>query len=80
MGKNIFLLVINSFVFFLSWEVFRVKHRRVKQQHSGEIFGFTSCLARFPNDDACIIILSNIESISIDDLVEALTNILFEEK
>ena len=59
-----------------SWEIHRVKRGQIKQQHTGEIFGFTSCLARFPNDNACIIVLSNLEGISIDDLIESLTEIL----
>jgi hypothetical protein len=51
----------------------------MRQQHTGQIFGFTSCLARFPNDNACIIILSNFEETSIDDLIERLADILFGE-
>jgi len=71
------------FVFFLqnlSWQIYRLNRQRIKQQHAGEIFGFTSCIARFPNDNACIIILSNLEQTSIDNLIESLTDILFEEK
>lgn len=63
-----------------SWEIHRLKHRRLRQQHLGQIFGFTSCLARFPNDNACIIILSNLEETSIEDLAESLSEILFDEK
>ncbi|CAF0942660.1 unnamed protein product [Adineta steineri] len=63
----------------LGWEIYRLKHRRIKQQHTGEIFGFTSCLARFPNDNACIILLSNVEDISLHDIIEQLTDILFQQ-
>lgn len=52
----------------------------MKQQHTGQIFGFTSCLVRFPNDHASIIILSNLEETSMDDLIEQLTDLLFEKK
>ena len=62
-----------------SWEVHRLDRGRIRQQHSGQIFGFTSCLARFPQDDATIIVLSNLEETSIDDLIDRLTDILFEE-
>jgi hypothetical protein len=70
------------FFFFknLSWHIYRLNRQRIKQQHAGEIFGFTSCIARFPNDNACIIILSNLEQTSMDNLIESLTDILFEEK
>ncbi|CAF0851302.1 unnamed protein product [Rotaria sordida] len=64
----------------LGWEVERLKHRRIKQQHTGEIFGFYSCLARFPKDNACIIILTNLEGISVHDILDSLTDILFQEK
>ena len=64
----------------LGWEIQRVKHRRIRQQHLGQIFGFMSCLARFPNDNACIIILSNLEQADIKDILEDLTDILFEDK
>lgn len=71
---------LNSFSFFVccSWEVYRLKKGRVRQQHSGQIFGFTSCLARFPRDNACIIFLSNLEETSVDDVLEKLTDLLFE--
>lgn len=62
-----------------SWQIYRLKHGRVKQQHEGQIFGFTSCFARFPNDNACLIILSNLEETSIEELTASLTDILFEE-
>ncbi|CAF3499257.1 unnamed protein product [Rotaria sp. Silwood1] len=64
----------------LGWQIERSKHRRIKQQHTGEIFGFQSCLVRFPKDNACIIILSNLEETPIYDMIDKLTDILFEEK
>lgn len=79
LGKKA-LVFIQEYEFFnFSWEIYRLDHGRIKQQHSGQIFGFTSCLARFPNDDACIIVLSNLEETSIDFLIERLTEILFQE-
>jgi hypothetical protein len=80
LGKEFFLFLSMKYLFFFSWEIYRLKHHRIKQQHAGQIFGFTSCLARFPNDNACIIVLSNLEETSIDDLIDRLTDILFDEK
>ena len=34
---------------------------------------------RFPNQNACIIVLSNLEGISMEEISEHLTDILFEE-
>jgi hypothetical protein len=62
-----------------SWVVQRIDSGRIRQHHVGQIFGFTSCLARFPRDNACIIILSNFEETPIDTIMERLTDILFEE-
>ncbi|CAF1266359.1 unnamed protein product [Adineta ricciae] len=62
----------------LGWKVYRLKHGRIKQQHTGQIFGFESCFVRFPDDHASIIILSNLEQASVESLVEDLTDILFQ--
>ena len=70
---------IRLFCSLSSWEVNRLKKGRIRQHHPGQIFGFTSCLARFPRDNACIIFLSNFEETSVDDVMETLTDILFEE-
>ncbi|CAF3340208.1 unnamed protein product [Rotaria socialis] len=64
----------------LGWEIHRLKHGKVKQQHFGEIFGFISCLIRFPNDNACIIVLSNLEGTSMHEIADTLSDILFQEK
>jgi hypothetical protein len=81
LGKKIFFsFYIKIILYNLSWQIYRLNRRRIKQQHAGQIFGFISCLARFPNDNACIIVLSNLEDALIDDLIDCLTNILFEEQ
>lgn len=48
--------------------------------HGGAISGFLSNIARFPEDDACIVILANTVSAPMAQVSTALTAILFGEK
>ncbi|HEY1023809.1 MAG TPA: serine hydrolase [Sphingobacteriaceae bacterium] len=48
--------------------------------HGGAISGFLSNIARFPADDACIIVLSNTAFAPMAQLTTALSAILFGEK
>ena len=50
---------------------------RTVQTHAGNIFGFGSFMAHFPEDDATIIILGNGLQMSPRSMAEALANILF---
>jgi hypothetical protein len=79
LGKSNSFSFLNQIRFYFSWEIYRLNNKRIKQQHIGEIFGFTSLIMRFPNDNACIIVLSNLEGISMEEISEHLTDILFEE-
>lgn len=65
---------------YFSWTVHKLKHGRIKQHHFGEIFGFNSALVRFPKDNACIILLSNLEGLLLDDIIDNLVDILFQEQ
>jgi CubicO group peptidase (beta-lactamase class C family) len=48
--------------------------------HGGGIFGFTTYIARFPNDDAVVIVLSNNMASDTRALTAALAGTLFNEK
>jgi CubicO group peptidase (beta-lactamase class C family) len=53
---------------------------RACTRHGGGINGFRSNIIRFVDDDACIIVLSNIESAPVNRISEDLIAILFGEK
>jgi len=58
------------------WIIDSVKGKRIIQ-HNGGIFGFTADFVRVPEDDVCIIILSN-KSENLTPITKALTNILYD--
>jgi CubicO group peptidase (beta-lactamase class C family) len=53
-------------------------HRLIK--HGGRIPGFTAYLARYPDDQAAIIILSNWDRLNPVEMSDALAAILLEQK
>jgi D-alanyl-D-alanine carboxypeptidase len=62
--------------FGLGWEVAREYGRRVLE-HNGDINGFGAFIARYPDDDAVIIVLTNIEGTYVRDMKDALAARLF---
>lgn len=60
------------------WEIGQMAGRP-SQTHAGNIFGFGSFLARFPEDDATIIILGNGLQLSPRSIAEDLAAILFAD-
>ncbi|MFC2158315.1 serine hydrolase domain-containing protein [Acidobacteriota bacterium] len=54
-----------------------IDHKRIA--HNGGINGFVTHIGRFPEDDACIIILSNQANAKMRDIVKDVTAILFDE-
>ncbi|MFC1636609.1 serine hydrolase [Planctomycetota bacterium] len=52
------------------------KHDREEFCHGGGINGFTAFITRFPQEEICIVILSNFEFAPIDDLSGDLTDIV----
>jgi CubicO group peptidase (beta-lactamase class C family) len=50
-------------------------HRNIR--HSGGINGFTSDVSRFPDDDACVIVLNNFSTGFTQEISDALANLLF---
>ncbi len=61
------------------WNVSELyKHKRIS--HSGGIDGFASNISRYPDDDLCIIALSNFEHAAIGKISQDLAAIVFGEK
>lgn len=58
------------------------QHGRKRIQHAGGIDGFASAILRFPEEDACVIALSNIDSsyYSIFAIAEDLASIIFHQE
>ncbi len=54
------------------------KHKRIS--HSGGINGFASNISRYPDDDLCIVVLSNYEHAAIGKISKDLAAIIFGEK
>lgn len=52
---------------------------RKKIAHSGGVNGFASYIARYPNDDLCIVVLSNLETGKSGELANGLAAVLFGE-
>lgn len=61
------------------WLTARQAGRRA-QVHSGEINGFTSFLARFPEEHATVIVLSNFDNMPVETIAGDLAAIMFGEK
>ncbi len=47
--------------------------------HHGAIKGFMSTMSRFPDEDVCIILLSNIERCDIDGMVKHIAQLVFND-
>ncbi len=50
-------------------------HKNIR--HSGGVNGFTSDISRFPDDDACVIVLNNFSTGYTQEISDALAKILF---
>jgi D-alanyl-D-alanine carboxypeptidase len=57
----------------------RLKFGRLLYYHGGGVEGFTSVIQRYPNDRACIVILSNLDSYKPWELGDHIASDLFHE-
>ncbi|NII28152.1 serine hydrolase [Pseudoflavitalea sp. X16] len=57
------------------WFIDTVSGKRVVQ-HGGGIFGFNTNLARIPSDDACVVLLCNMNTSTLDNINKAILSIL----
>ena len=60
------------------WIIDSVFHRR-RIAHSGGIFGFVSNIARIPEDDACIVLLSNSMNTDLQGITQKILAILYHQ-
>jgi CubicO group peptidase (beta-lactamase class C family) len=61
------------------WIIANLNGRKIVT-HNGSVNGFVTHIARYVDDDACIVILSNIENSPINEISRDLKAILFGEK
>lgn len=70
------MFTANAQGFGLGWEIATENGRRVIQ-HNGDINGFGAFIARYPDDDAVIVILTNIEGTRVRALKDEIATRLF---
>mgnify|MGYP006299424429 CR=1 FL=1 len=75
--ETLFTPFKNRYAF--GWGVVDVFNRKMIA-HSGEIEGFTSNISRFPDEDICVLILSNFEHAPINRINKDLIAIIFGEE
>jgi D-alanyl-D-alanine carboxypeptidase len=55
------------------------KEGRKKQYHEGSTFGFSSFIARYPDDELLVIVLSNEEGTDVKTIADGLARLAFED-
>jgi len=60
------------------WAIGRLFDRRM-EHHNGEISGFVSNIARFPDQHVLVVVLSNRDGVHVDDITKDLAAIVFGE-
>lgn len=63
----------------LGWEVAH-EHGRLVTEHNGDINGFGAFIARYPDDDAVIVILANLEGTKVRAMKDLLAARLFGDR
>lgn len=58
------------------WQIDSLYSKRIVS-HSGGIFGFRSNFARIPEDDVCIVLLSNTETPTLDEMTRNIVALLY---
>jgi CubicO group peptidase (beta-lactamase class C family) len=59
------------------WRILKEFQRKVLM-HAGRINGFSAAIRRYPDDDACVIVLGNVEDIDTEKISHDLGAILFD--
>lgn len=59
------------------WRILKEFQRKVLM-HAGRINGFSAAIRRYPDDDACVIVLGNLENIDTEKISHDLGAILFD--
>ncbi len=75
--EQMFTPFLNNYAY--GWFVRKLyDHRTIT--HNGGINGFATHIARFPDDDACVVVLSNLPSRALAQMTRGLEAILFGQK
>jgi CubicO group peptidase (beta-lactamase class C family) len=76
MKQKMFTPGMNDYAY--GWSVTK-QHNRQVVSHGGGIFGFNTMIQRFPEDDAVVIVLSNVENANAGKIADSLASVLFGE-
>jgi D-alanyl-D-alanine carboxypeptidase len=60
-----------------AWRIMKEFQRKVLV-YAGRINGFSAAIRRYPDDDACVIVLGNLENIDAEKISHDLGAILFD--
>lgn len=77
MKQKMFTPGLNDYAY--GWSVTN-KNNRQTISHGGGIFGFSTMIQRFPQQDAVVIVLSNVENVSAGNIATSLAGALFGER
>jgi hypothetical protein len=77
MKQKMFTPGLNDYAY--GWSVTNQNNRQAIS-HGGGIFGFSTMIQRFPEHDAVVIVLSNVENVSAGNIANSLASTLFGEK
>lgn len=79
LGKDARAKLMHPFLdgYACGWRVTQPRHGGRCVWHGGAVRGFTSHFRRYPDDDACIILLANTDAVPLRPLAEVLESILF---
>lgn len=77
MKQKMFAPGLNDYAY--GWSVTN-KNNRQTISHGGGIFGFSTMIQRFPEQDAVVIVLSNVANVSAGNVANSLAGALFGEK
>ena len=64
----------------LGWVVAKDGGGRAVVSHGGDVRGFHTEMRRFPDEDACVVVLANADDAPVRPLADAVTSLLFGEE
>ena len=76
MKTKMFTPGLNDYAY--GWTVTK-RNNRQTISHGGGIFGFSTMIQRFPEEDVVVIVLSNVENVSAGNIANSLATVLFGE-
>ncbi|HYO80057.1 MAG TPA: serine hydrolase, partial [Bryobacteraceae bacterium] len=77
MKEKMFTPGLNDYAY--GWTVTKRKDRQM-MSHGGGIFGFSTMIQRFPQQDAVVIVLSNVDNVNSGQIANSLASAMFGEE